>query len=126
MVTFGSRGDVPRPLEGAATGGCVTGTEVRDVADSKSPARSSAGLPLDPAPLPEPGCGVASSKSMSESGSFLPARSSAGIAAGGVSPRLNASYRERTLLIWSFVWRYVSEGESDERCFAKQKYGHTK
>src|SRR5579863_9440498 len=96
------------PLGGPATGGDVAGP---DAEDSKRPARSFVGLLPDPEPLLEPGCVGASSKSMSESGSFLPGRSSAGIEAGGVSPRLNASYRARTLFIWSFVWRYVSKNE---------------
>lgn len=92
---------------GAATRGEAVGPEVND-ADPKRLARSSVALLLDPAPLLEPGCEGPSSRSMSESDSFLPGRNSAGIEAGGVSPRLNASYRSRTLFIWSFVWRYVS------------------
>jgi len=103
LITFGGREEIPRPVEGAAAGGDVVGTEVKDVEGPKRLARSSTGLLLDPAPLLEPSCGGASSKSMSESDSFLPGRSSSGIEPGGVSPRLNASYRERTLLIWSFV-----------------------
>jgi hypothetical protein len=108
-MTFGTIGESPKPPEGAATGGVLVTTEAKGVEESKRPARSSAGLAPDPALLLEPR--AASSRSMSESDSFLPGRSSAGIEAGGVSPRLNASYRARTLLIWSFVWRYVSEIE---------------
>jgi len=100
-MTFGAREDIPRPVEGAATGRDVAETEVKDVEGPNRLARSSIGWLLDPAPLPEPNC--ASSRSMSESDSFLPGRSSSGIEAGGVSPRLNASYRARTPLIWSFV-----------------------
>jgi hypothetical protein len=109
LIRFGTIGESPKPLEGAATGGVLVTTEAKGVEESKRPARSSAGLAPDPALLLEP---RASSRSMSESDSFLPGRNSAGIEPGGVSPRLNASYRARTLLIWSFVWRYVSEIES--------------
>jgi hypothetical protein len=112
LNAFGARAEIPRPLEGPAIGGDVAEPEAKDAEDSKRPARSSVGLLPDPEPLLEPRCVGASSKSMSESDSFLPGRNSAGIEAGGVSPRLNASYRARTLLIWSFVWRYVSKNES--------------
>jgi hypothetical protein len=109
LNTFGTRPEIP---EGAPIRRDVAGPADKDAEDSKRPARSSVGLLPDPEPLLEPDCVGPSSKSMSESDSFLPGRNSAGIEAGGVSPRLNASYRSRTLLIWSFVWRYVSEHES--------------
>lgn len=112
-------------MEGAATRGEVVEPEVNDV-DPKRLARSSVALLLDPAALLEPGCEGPSSRSMSESDSSLPGRSSAGIEAGGVSPRLNASYRSRTLLIWSFVWRYVSEELKYQRCSWRGMNTHTK
>jgi hypothetical protein len=125
LTTFESSGDIPRPLGGPAAGEDIVGVDVKDSEELKRAARSSAGVLADPAPLLEPAWGGESSKSMSESGSFFPGRNSVGIEAGGVSPRLNASYRARTLLIWSFVWRYVSDGEVSE-VFTQQEIIYTK
>jgi hypothetical protein len=101
------------PREGDTTGGDVV-VEVKDTVESRRLARSSAGVLPKPAPLLEPVWGRPSSKSMRERDSLLFGRSSDGIEAGGVSPRLYASYLARTLLSWSFVCRYVSRVKVSE------------
>jgi hypothetical protein len=52
---FGTRGEIPKPVEGAATQGEVVRPEANDV-DPKRATRSSVAVLLDPAPLLEPDC----------------------------------------------------------------------